>query len=138
MPDPEELSPQIRCVLIKPIVSMDVFLHDWSTFRSLNSLVVFVMAISTGNLSMLDAPKKPWTPVVRLRTYSASFGSAIGPPWQRTRMSRLILVAASLISWINLTQSSSDFPVLAPIDPDVVNPIWQTSGGGKLSERTCH
>ena len=33
---------------------------------------------------MLEAPKKPATPVVWSRTYWASSGSAIGPPWQRT------------------------------------------------------
>lgn len=33
--------------------------QDWLIFKSLNSLVVFVIAISTGNLSILEAPKKP-------------------------------------------------------------------------------
>lgn len=33
---------------------------------------------------MLDAPKKPTTPSVLLRTYAASSGHAMGPPWQMT------------------------------------------------------
>ncbi len=46
--------------------------------------MAMVMAVSDGSRSMLEAPKNPATPVVRARTYRASAGSAIGPPWQRT------------------------------------------------------
>ena len=51
---------------------------------------------------MLEAPKKPATPVVCSRMYWASSGSAMGPPWQRTMMSGLTAAAASRIAWTQL------------------------------------
>ena len=41
------------------------------------------------------APKKPTIPLVCFKTYSASAGSLMGPPWQRTRISGFTFLAAS-------------------------------------------
>ena len=76
---------------------------------------------------MLDAPKKPATPVVRASTNSASSGSAIGPPWHSTMMSFRTARAASCITCTRRADSSSVSAVLAPIDPLVVRPRWATS-----------
>ena len=46
----------------------------------LKASVCCLMPTSAANRSMLEAPKKPSMPRVRLITYSASSGSAIGPP----------------------------------------------------------
>ncbi len=85
------------------------------------------MPLSVASRSMLEAPKKPAMPVVRARTYSASSGSAIGPPWQRTMMSERTARAASCIFCTRRADSSSVSAVLAPIDPLVVRPRCATS-----------
>ena len=58
--------------------------------------------------------------------YSASGGSEMGPPWQMTSTSGFTPRAASAMSWIRVTQSSSVFELFAPIDPPVVTPMWAT------------
>ena len=92
-----------------------------------------VIATSVGSRSMLDAPKKPTTPVVRSSTYAASSGSAIGPPWQRTSTSSRTAFAASHIAWTSSTDSSSVFAVEAPIAPPVVSPMCGTSTSAPAS-----
>ena len=99
----------------------------------LNRLMFSVIATSVGSRSIDDAPKKPTTPSVRARTYAASSGSAIGPPWQRTITSGLTSRAASCIAWISGTQSSSVFAVSAPIEPPVVSPMCGTSTSAPAS-----
>ena len=49
-------------------------------FMSRNRRAWASMPLSVASRSMLEAPKKPAMPVVWARTYSASSGSAIGPP----------------------------------------------------------
>ena len=92
-----------------------------------------VIATSVGSRSIDDAPKKPTIPSVRSITKAASSGSAIGPPWQRTRMSGLTRFAASCIAWISGTHCSSVFAVDAPIAPPVVRPMWGTSTSAPAS-----
>jgi hypothetical protein len=53
--------------------------------------VVSSMPVSTGNRSMLDAPTKPMYRHTDLKCAGRSSGVAIGPPWQRVRISDLTL-----------------------------------------------
>ena len=92
----------------------------------LKRLMFSVMATSVGRRSMLEAPKKPTMPVVRSRTYWASSGSAIGPPWHRQRMSGLTSRAASPQACTRATASSSEMPEREPMVPPVVRPMCGT------------
>src|SRR5581483_3118753 len=115
-------------LLLLDVGLLDERAHGSSwTGMDLKRRMFSVIATSVGRRSMDDAPKNPTTPSVRSMTYAASSGSAMGPPWQRTRMSGLTRFAASCMSWINGTHSSSVFAVDAPIAPPVVSPMCGTS-----------
>src|SRR2546430_9743544 len=86
----------------------------WSTGMALKRRMFSVIATSVGRRSIELAPKKPTTPSVRASTYAASSGSAIGPPWQRQRMSGSTSAAASRSAWTRSTASSSVLAVCAP------------------------
>ena len=92
-----------------------------------------IIATSTGSRSIDEAPKKPTMPSVWSRMYCASSGSAIGPPWQSTRMSGFTRFAASCIAWIAARASSSVIAVAAPIVPPVVRPMCGTSTSAPAS-----
>ena len=77
-------SPQSNCVADDVVLRDEPAAHAVSWIgMDLKRCMFSVMATSVGSRSMLDAPKKPTTPVVRAMTCAASSGSAIGPPWQR-------------------------------------------------------
>ncbi len=65
--------------------------------------------------------------------YCASGGSAIGPPWQITITSSRTDLAASAISWMSRTHSSSVLELFAPIVPPVVTPMWATTRSAPAS-----
>src|SRR5262249_51014806 len=96
--------------------------HEWS-FIPLNFRTPSVSATSAGRRSMLDAPKKPTTPWVWDRMYCASSGSAMGPPWQSTRMSGFTAFAASHSACTRSAAWDSVSADLAPIVPFVVSPM---------------
>src|SRR5665648_237929 len=93
---------------------------------ALKASVCLRMPTSVGRRSMDEAPKNPTMPSVLARTYCASAGSAIGPPWHRTRMSGLTFLAASASAWTFLAASSSVSAVGAPMVPAVVRPMCGT------------
>jgi hypothetical protein len=60
----------LHCAVVSP-------LRNWI---ALKRRMFWAMATSVGSRSILEAPKNPTTPWVRLSTYWAFSGSAMGPP----------------------------------------------------------